>query len=61
MSLGVSTERKRIEKARREAQARLGCAWCGASKDDIRDEQARLKADFYARRNGRHTSEGVSR
>lgn len=51
--------KRRLERARREALARVGCLDCGASKDEIRGEQARLRAEMYARlaaRNG-HTNE----
>jgi hypothetical protein len=40
----------RLEKARKEARKNLGCESCGASKEDIRTEQSRLRAEMYARK-----------
>lgn len=49
----VTKERKRRERLRAEALALLGCEMCGASKEDIRTEQARLRAAFYKRQAAR--------
>jgi hypothetical protein len=46
-------KRRRLERARREALKDLGCESCGASKEEIRDEQHRLRREFYARQNTR--------
>lgn len=44
---------RKLEKARRDARAVLGCEACGASRDDIRTEQAWLKAAYLARQNNK--------
>lgn len=41
--------RKHREAAQMRAKAQKGCEACLATKDDIRNEQARLRREFYAR------------
>lgn len=49
MSFAVQKRQRALDQARRAALAKLGCEFCGATKDEIRDEQHRLKAEFLAR------------
>lgn len=48
-ALGAQTRQRALEKARKEALARIGCLDCGMSRHDLSNEQPRLKAEFLAR------------
>lgn len=53
----ANRRRVALEKARRHARAVLGCEHCGASKEEIRGEQHRLRDEMYARLARRTTNE----